>query len=235
VSAREQSRRTVDRPSPEPEETRMFNDPLDQEAAGPRPRFFDRGRRGRLDPADRHPFEQHFAALERLRGPYGFQGFRRGPVRRGDVRSAILALLVEGPMHGYQVMQQLAERSAGLWQPSAGSIYPTLQQLEDEELVQANEQDGRRVFSLTAAGHTAAAERATRGPAPWELAGDDESVDLRRLLFGLIAAMKQVRAVGSPEDITAAASILTEARRALYRLLADEPRNDTGSGPATSA
>src|SRR6266480_2634349 len=85
-------------------------------------------------------------------GPGGFPGqfFGRGPrVGRGDVRAAILVLLAEGPKHGYQVMQELTERSGGMWRPSPGSIYPTLQLLEDEGLVRSAESDGRRVFELT--------------------------------------------------------------------------------------
>src|SRR6188472_4443264 len=85
----------------------------------------------------------------------GFRGRGRG-ARRGDVRSAILALLAESPMHGYQIITELGERSGGEWRPSAGSVYPTLQQLEDEGLVRSEASDGRRVMALTDAGREAA-------------------------------------------------------------------------------
>jgi DNA-binding PadR family transcriptional regulator len=130
-------------------------------------------------------------------------------------------------MHGYQVMQQLAERSGGIWQPSAGSIYPTLQQLEDEGLVTATEQDGRRVFSLTDAGR-AAAEGARRGRAPWQMDGADEAADLRTAFFAFASAFRQVAATGSPETVAAAKTILLDARKRLYRLLAEE-----GTGGST--
>jgi len=160
-------------------------------------------------------------------GPGAFRG-RRAGIRRGDVRTAILALLAESPMHGYQVMQQLAERSGGIWQPSAGSVYPTLQQLEDEGLVTAAEQDGRRVFSLTDAGREAAAAGAKRGRVPWELEGAEEAVDLQAAFFAFASAWRQVAGSGSPETVAAATAILNDARRSLYRLLADE---DAGPGP----
>jgi DNA-binding PadR family transcriptional regulator len=84
--------------------------------------------------------------------------FRHGrpTVRRGDVRTAILAVLKDEPMHGYQVIRVLEERSGGHWRPSAGSIYPTLQQLEDEGLVRSEEVDGRRTYRLTDEGHAEA-------------------------------------------------------------------------------
>ena len=92
----------------------------------------------------------------------GHRGHRAG---RGDVRAAVLALLDEEPMHGYQMIQELGERSGGAWTPSPGSIYPALQLLQDEGLVTAAETDGKRVFSLTEAGREQAAKRGD-GPLP---------------------------------------------------------------------
>ena len=172
-------------------------------------------------------FDRGFGGQHGMGGP--IRRGRRAGIRRGDVRSAILTLLAEAPMHGYQVMQLLAERSGGIWQPSAGSIYPTLQQLEDEGLVTSAEQDGRRVFSLTDAGRTAAAEQAKRGAAPWQVPGADEAADARSLVFGLMVAFRQAAASDSPATVTAARKIVADARRDLYRLLADE---DSGPPPA---
>ena len=120
----------------------------------------------------------------RQRGRRGFRGGRemrggRGPgrgrhrVRRGDVRSAILALLDDRPMHGYEMIQELEERTGGRWSPSAGSIYPTLQLLEDEGLVKGDEVDDRKVYALTDSGREAVPER-TEGKRPWE-EGDEDS------------------------------------------------------------
>ena len=88
-------------------------------------------------------------------GPHGPHGHGRGPwsrARRGNVRAAILSVLAEEPMHGYQIMQRLEERSGGMWRPSPGSVYPTLQLLEDQGFIKGEELEGRRVFSLTEAG-----------------------------------------------------------------------------------
>src|SRR5665213_3293344 len=95
-------------------------------------------------------------------------GFGRGPkARRGDVRAAILALLAEEPMHGYQIITELNERSGGVWRPSPGSVYPTLQAMEDQGRVTADKSEGKRVFSLTDEGRAEAAA-AGDAPAPWE-------------------------------------------------------------------
>jgi DNA-binding PadR family transcriptional regulator len=155
-------------------------------------------------------------------------GFGPGPrfgghkARRGDIRAAILALLAEEPMHGYQIIQELTERTEGVWRPSPGSVYPTLQQLEDEELiVPAASETGKRVYQLTDAGREAAAAT----PAPWaEVAGeaDDALVGLGDLAMQVMAAARQVAAAGSAAQLEAAQEILRDARKALYRLLAED-------------
>jgi DNA-binding PadR family transcriptional regulator len=155
-----------------------------------------------------------------MRGGGGHGGRHR--VRRGDVRSAILALLDDRPMHGYEMIQELEERTGGRWRPSAGSIYPTLQLLEDEGLVTSKETDGKNVFSLTDAGREAAPER-TEGNRPWEQ-GDEGSprYAARQELFRLMGAAKQIARADNEEQLTKAAEILKDARRKLYGLLADE-------------
>jgi DNA-binding PadR family transcriptional regulator len=156
-----------------------------------------------------------------MRGGRGY-GHGRHRVRRGDVRSAILALLDDRPMHGYEMIQELEERTGGRWTPSAGSIYPTLQLLEDEGLVTAEEVEGRKVYSLTDAGQEAAPER-TEGGQPWEQ-GDEDSprFQARRELFQLMGAAKQLGRAGDDAQLTKAAEILKDARRKLYGLLAEE-------------
>lgn len=167
-------------------------------------------------------------------GSVGFRGpfFGRGPkVGRGDVRAAILVLLAEGPMHGYQMIQELTGRSGGVWRPSPGSIYPTLQLLEAEGLVESEEAEGRRVFRLTEAGRAEVAKRGEKAPAPWEFFGDaGPLIELREIGFGVIAAVMQVAHTGSERQVARAKEILTETRRSLYRLLAeDEPPNEDGA------
>lgn len=144
---------------------------------------------------------------------------------RGDVRAAILFLLAEGPMHGYQIIQELAARSEGMWQPSPGSVYPTLQQLEDEGLVRAEEREGRRVFTLTEEGRAEVARRKDEAR-PWELrAGAQVGAAVARIReegYALAGAVMQVVRAGDPERAERAAKVLARARREVYRLLAEE-------------
>lgn len=143
-------------------------------------------------------------------------------MRRGDVRSALLVALLDGPAHGYQLIQNLAAKTGGLWQPSPGSVYPSLEALLDEGLVTASEADGRRVFTLTDDGRTAAEVRQAQGT-PWDRPG--EAVDARARLHQAVhevhGAARQVGAAGSAPQVDAAIAILTQARKDLYRLLAE--------------
>jgi DNA-binding PadR family transcriptional regulator len=153
-------------------------------------------------------------------GRRGGRGRHRHKVSRGDVRLAILALLADEPMHGYQVMQELSERSGGAWRPSPGSIYPTLQQLADEGLIEADKDGDRKVFSLTEAGREA--NESSDSPPPWEdIARDESHVDMRGAISSVVDAAKQIGQVGSPDQEAAAAEILTDARKRLYQILAD--------------
>ncbi len=164
----------------------------------------------------RHGYGRH-----EMRGGRG-HGRGRHRVRRGDVRSAILALLDDRPMHGYEMIQELEERTGGRWRPSAGSIYPTLQLLEDEGLVSAEEVEGRKVFSLTDSGKKEVPERA-EGQRPWE-EGDEDSprFEVRSELFRTIGAAKQIARGDDDDQMTKAAEILKETRRKLYGILAEE-------------
>ncbi|MEZ5227652.1 MAG: PadR family transcriptional regulator [Acidimicrobiales bacterium] len=146
---------------------------------------------------------------------------RRGGVGRGDVRIAVLALLTEEPMHGYQIMSELAERSQGAWQPSPGSIYPLLQQLADEGLVTSDESDGRKVFTLTEAGIALADESADQPPVWERFAQSGAGVDLREAIAGIAVAARQVATTGTSDQVARAAEILVDARKRLYQLLAE--------------
>lgn len=168
-------------------------------------------------------------------GPFGGPPFFGGGRKRGrgDIRAALLALLAEEPMHGYQMMRELAERSEGAWRPSPGSVYPTLQQLEDEGLVRPSEEGGKRVFALTDAGREAAA--AATGPRPWEAAAaetDDAHAGLRDLVFQVMAATRQVVHAGTPAQLEQAKAVLKTARRDLYRILAEDDEGEAGSPDA---
>ncbi len=166
-------------------------------------------------------------------GPHG-PGFGRGHghggrgpwsrARRGDVRTAILLLLADEPMHGYQIMQRLEEKSGGAWRPSPGSVYPTLQLLEDQGIIKGEEAEGRRVFSLTEGGAEAAAALKERlGESPFDAEGgeQDPRFALRQAVFSLGGAVKQVAMTGSADDTQKALEILRDARKKVYALLAD--------------
>jgi DNA-binding PadR family transcriptional regulator len=142
-------------------------------------------------------------------------------MRRGDIRTAMLAALQDGPGHGYELMNRLSERSGGRWRPSPGSVYPLLQALQDEGLLTAVETDGKRVFSLTQAGIAAAAERAASGAPEFGGGADDTHHNLRSSVAQLMAAAKMVSVNGSPELMEKADAIVTDARRKLYQLLAE--------------
>src|SRR6185369_3535777 len=165
-----------------------------------------------------------------LAGAFGFSNlFRRGPrARRGDIRHAILALLAEQPRNGYQIMQELEQRSRGMWRPSPGAVYPALQQLEDERLVAVDVSGSGRVFTLTALGHKEATAHGRGGEAPWESvseAAGSDIPDMFQLLRQVGAAALQVVQAGSASQISEARRILAQARKALYQLLADDDRD----------
>jgi DNA-binding PadR family transcriptional regulator len=171
-------------------------------------------------------------------GPFGPPMFGgRGPrVRRGDVRAAILDLLAEGqPWNGYQIIQEIGARTEGVWRPSAGSVYPALQQLEDEALItaQAAGEDRRRMYTLTEEGQAYVTEHADELRASWDAVTgsvDNAEVQLRHTIHQVIVAVTQVAQAGSAAQVQQADKILADTRRALYRILAadgEETEQDT--------
>ncbi|WP_232534880.1 PadR family transcriptional regulator [Nocardia terpenica] len=158
-------------------------------------------------------------------GPFGRGRGRGGRGRRGDVRAAILLLLQERPMHGYELIQQIRERSEDVWRPSPGSIYPALSQLEDEGLVLIEKVSGRKTAKLTEDGAGYVEEHRDELGDPWQEVRDgvgDQTLDMRELVGQLMGAVAQVARAGTPEQAAKAAEVLTEARRSLYRILADD-------------
>lgn len=159
--------------------------------------------------------------MEDLRGQFERKvGARMG---RGDVRTAVLALLAEKPMHGYQIIHEIEERSGGAWKPSPGSVYPTLQLLADEGLIDAKESNGRKTYSLTDTGK-AQAEASAESTAPWESQGgrDGRTSALPKAGINLAQATAQVARSGSADQVKQAVDILDDARRKLYAILAQE-------------
>lgn len=174
-------------------------------------------------------------------GPWGFgPGFpfggpgrrsrRSGRAGRGDIRLAVLALLAEAPMHGYQLMREIAGRTDGIWRPSPGAVYPALQQLEDEDLVTADKAEGKRVFRLTEQGTGYVEEHRAEIDGVWDSVNEDvdESwLELAQLGKGVVEAFMQVTQAGDRKQVAAARDIMAETRRRLYRILAEEPSTGT--------
>jgi DNA-binding PadR family transcriptional regulator len=155
--------------------------------------------------------------------PWG-RGLR---VRRGDVRAAILDVLAGGqPWNGYQLIQEIGERTQGMWRPSAGSVYPALQQLEDEGLITAEAgEDRRRNYTLTDEGRAYVEAHADELSASWDAVTgsvDDAVFQLHALFRQVAMASMQVGQAGTPAQVQQASTILTDTRKALYRILASD-------------
>lgn len=165
--------------------------------------------------------EGMWQVMEQLRS--GFEKRAGSRVGRGDVRAAVLALLAEQPMHGYQIIREIDERSGGNWKPSAGSVYPTLQLLADEGLIVAEESNGRKTYALTDEGRDVAADAGAT--APWETTGQSDGTGhgaLPKAGIELAQAAAQVNRTGTPAQIQQAVTVLDEARRRLYAILAQD-------------
>ena len=165
----------------------------------------------------------------------GRRGTRGPRAKRGDVRAAALALLAEGPMNGYQIIQEISERSDGMWRPSPGSVYPALQQLEDEGLVRAEAERAaaERTSSPTRAAPTPRRTPTSSGrPGTWSPAPSaTRRAEMRSLIGQVAMAACQVVSAGTESQATQARQILTDTRRALYRLLAaDDEETAAGTG-----
>jgi DNA-binding PadR family transcriptional regulator len=150
---------------------------------------------------------------------------RGGPrARRGDVRAAVLALLAEREMHGYEMIKEIDERTQGAWTPSAGSIYPTLQLLEDEGLIRGEESEGKRRFALTEEGRAAQEERSGE-QAPWDAVRADaapEQIQLRDSVHKLHHAIGQVFHAADEQQQKRIREMLDETRRGIYAILAEQ-------------
>jgi DNA-binding PadR family transcriptional regulator len=207
--------------------------------------LFGKARRGAFAHATGHrhsaPWERHPGGRKGP-GHWGGGGFggpwggwwagppRPGPPRgpkagRGDVRAAILALLQEGPLNGYQIMSEIEERSGGAWRPSPGAVYPALSQLADEGLIEGSESAGRRTFSLTAAGREYVEQNPEMARGAWESAAQQEAWELPGLFAEaarLGGGIVQMAHTGSPDQLRAAERLLARTRRDLYKVLAGD-------------
>ncbi|GAA3207836.1 PadR family transcriptional regulator [Microbacterium terregens] len=162
-------------------------------------------------------------AMEQLRGQFEQKVGGATRMGRGDVRAAVLALLAEKPMHGYQIIQLIEERSGGSWKPSPGSVYPTLQLLADEGLISAEESNGRKTYSLTEEGRQVAEDAGQS--VPWEASAAKQSArtsGLPKAGIDLAQAVAQVGRSGTPEQVKESIAVLDEARRRIFSILAQD-------------
>ena len=167
--------------------------------------------------------------------PFGRHGFGRGMrARKGDVRGAILDLFGEEEgraWNGYQLIQEIPARTDGAWRPSAGSVYPALQLLEDEGLIAPQGAGRRRVYTLTDKGRGYVEAHADELRSSWDAAAgmtDDDAIEFRNLIRQVMMAVMEVRRAGSAEQVAQARAVLAQARKALYLILAeDEPATGT--------
>jgi len=185
------------------------------------------------------PFEFGFGG-RKSHGPWGggFAGWRPGPpgpgprgpkASRGDVRAAILALLQEGPRNGYQIMSDIEERTNGAWRPSPGAVYPALQALADEGLIEGEESGGRRTFGLTDPGREYVQRNPEMARGAWESAEQQEAWQVPGLFSEaarLGGGIMQIAHAGTPAQVRAAERLLQRTRRELYQILADDDDED---------
>ena len=164
-----------------------------------------------------------------ISGPRG-RGRGRGRAGRGDVRAAIISLLSEEPRNGYQIIQEINERTGGLWRVSSGSVYPAIAQLEDEGLIEPTDGNGRKLFALTEAGREHAEQNAEQLARLWEVGSEDarftEFLRYRDLIGQLVAATRQVNEVGTTAQREEARQVLVRARQSLYKILAADAADD---------
>ncbi|HEY3867594.1 MAG TPA: PadR family transcriptional regulator [Actinocrinis sp.] len=171
-------------------------------------------------------------------GPGGFRGRARSRAGRGDVRTAILALLGDEPRNGYQIIQEIEQRTNGLWRVSSGSVYPALAQLEDEGLIAQSGDGGRKLYTLTDSGRAYAEQHAEQIAGVWDSAVGpgpriEEMMRHRELIGQLTMAYKQVHQVGSSAQREEARNVLVKARQALYKILAADEAD--GGEPTDAA
>jgi DNA-binding PadR family transcriptional regulator len=199
-------------------------------------RHFGEHARAWFGPEDHDHFNRFFGRGGPFggRGPFGGDpsdedGGGRNRHRRGDIKFVLLELLAEQPRHGYELIKEIEQRYAGFYRPSPGSVYPTLQLLEEAGQLTSEQSDGKRVYTITEAGQQALAEHQRTSEPVGGRGGrrgfrrggaGPEMQQLGRSVMALFAGMKQLAQNGTPEQISAATAVFDTARRELYAILA---------------
>jgi len=146
--------------------------------------------------------------------------------RRGDIKYALLELLAEQPRHGYDLIKELEQRYAGFYRPSPGSVYPTLQLLEDEGHLTSEQVEGKRIYTITESGRQLLAERQRQageeGPRRSGFRGRGANPDLEALRqsgMAMVSGLMQVARHGSPAQVRAVMAVIESTRREIYAIL----------------
>jgi DNA-binding PadR family transcriptional regulator len=153
-----------------------------------------------------------------FRGWHGFQA------KRGDMSPILLRVLAEKPMHGYEIIRELEQKSHGLWRPSPGSVYPTLQLLEEQDLVESRDEGGKKVYTITDEGRSQAKSSKARGP--WECRDDkhdmEQVMEVRGSILEFIGTMRQLMRGGTADQQERAIAVIKEAKSKLDSILGEE-------------
>jgi len=178
-----------------------------------------------------HPHHHFFASRRERCGPGrgGFDGSHFGRdwkdeqrTPRGDIKYILMALLAEQPRHGYELIKELEERYGGSWKPSPGSVYPTLQLLEEGGYLISEQQEGKRVYTITDSGRELLAQRGD--PLDWmeKRSKPQQWMELGNAIADVGAAVMQVARSGNSDKISRVQEILTRVKREIYSILAEE-------------
>jgi DNA-binding PadR family transcriptional regulator len=152
-----------------------------------------------------------------------FRGWHGYQAKRGDMSPIILGVLAEKPMHGYEIIRELEKRSRGFWRPSPGSVYPTLQLLEEQEHVTSRDEGGKKVYTITDSGREEAKKAKDKGP--WEQQGKpdfEQMMKLRMLIAGSVGTMKHIMRHGTEEQQARAVEVIEEAKSKLEEILGEK-------------
>jgi DNA-binding PadR family transcriptional regulator len=160
------------------------------------------------------------------RGSFGGDWGDEPRTRRGDIKFILLELLSERSQHGYELMKELEARRGGFRRSSPGSVYPTLQMLEEGGYLTSEEVDGKRVYTITESGRQFLRDR---NPQSYSRDADNrftekpsELIELRRTLTEVNDAVTQVARSGNLEQANRVRDLLIQAKREIYKLLAEQ-------------
>jgi DNA-binding PadR family transcriptional regulator len=166
-------------------------------------------------------FGKHHFGFGSKQGDF-WGGWNKEPrARRGDIKFFILEVLQEKPSHGYEIIRTLEERNNGMYKPSPGSVYPTLQMLEEGGYLSSEAIDGKKIYTITDSGRELIKERGERTPEPNPEVPPQPAIDIKSSAFKLAEAVRQGMKIGDPETVRRIILILDKARKEIYIVLSE--------------